>query len=79
MDRIDRIAEKLASDWFAKARHKMLDNELTPSDLNEAYEVQRALQEKFVTSRGLVAGRKIALSSEAMQTARRYRRETYGV
>jgi 2-keto-4-pentenoate hydratase len=68
MDRIDLIAEKLASAWFAKARHEMLAGERKPSGLNEAYDVQRALQEKFMTRRGPIAGRKIALSSKAMQT-----------
>ncbi|NJO37880.1 MAG: hypothetical protein HC871_10030 [Rhizobiales bacterium] len=67
MNRIDRIAEKLAADWFARAPHGMLQGEFAPVDLDEAYRVQQALQERLMPRRGPIAGRKIALSSKAMQ------------
>jgi len=67
MDRTDRIAEKLASDWFDRAPHMALKGDLAPINLVEAYRVQRALQEKLMRRRGPFAGRKIALSSKPMQ------------
>ena len=66
-DRIGRIAEKLAAGWDARARYETLAGEMAPADLDEAYRVQAALQEKLAERRGPVAGRKIALSSKAMQ------------
>lgn len=67
MDRMGRIADKLASDWFDRAPHTALEGDLAPNDLDEAYRVQRALQEKFALRRGPIIGRKIALSSKPMQ------------
>ena len=67
MSRIDRIADKLASDWFARAPNEALGGYLALIDLDDAYRVQQALQERFVSRRGSIAGRKIALSSSAMQ------------
>ncbi|HET7410959.1 MAG TPA: fumarylacetoacetate hydrolase family protein [Paracoccaceae bacterium] len=67
MDRAERIAEKLASDWESRAAYQALSGELAPADLAEAYRAQALLQERLAARRGAVAGRKIALSSEAMQ------------
>lgn len=67
MDRIERIAAKLAADWESRAAYETLAGELAPADLAEAYRVQAALQGRLAETRGAIAGRKIALSSKAMQ------------
>ena len=67
MSRIERIAETVAADWTARAVYATLAGELRPADLDEAYRVQGAVQARLALSRGPVAGRKIALSSKAMQ------------
>ncbi len=66
-DRIERIAEQVAADWTARAAYAALGGELRPADLDEAYAVQGAVQARLALSRGPVVGRKIALSSRAMQ------------
>lgn len=65
--RIAAIADKLAGDWETRAPYESLTGALRPADLDEAYAAQAALQERLVASRGPIAGRKIALSSRAMQ------------
>jgi 2-keto-4-pentenoate hydratase len=66
-DKVGRIADKVAADWGARAAYATLDGEWAPGDLREAYRVQGAVQERLAARRGAVAGRKIALSSKAMQ------------
>ena len=66
-ERIARIAEKVAQDWVARAPYRALAGEWAPADLAEAYRVQGAVQARLSVQRGAVAGRKIALSSKAMQ------------
>jgi 2-keto-4-pentenoate hydratase len=66
-DRIGRIADKVAADWGARAAYATLAGEWAPVDLREAYRVQGAVQERLAARHGVVAGRKIALSSKAMQ------------
>ncbi len=68
MDRLSAIAEKLANDWWApRAAYEKLSGDLAPAGVAEAYAAQSALQAKLAERRGPVAGRKIALSSKAMQ------------
>lgn len=68
MDQPQAIAEKLADDWWApRAAYEALSGELAPAGVVEAYAAQAALQAKLAERRGPVAGRKIALSSKAMQ------------
>ena len=67
MDRIGAIADKLAADWWERAPYAALTGEMAPADLDEAYRVQGALQQRLAERRGPMAGRKIALSSAAMQ------------
>lgn len=67
MDKIDRIATRLLEDWLAKAPYHPLTGELRPADLDEAYAAQRAFQQLLIEHRGPIMGRKIALSSRAMQ------------
>jgi 2-keto-4-pentenoate hydratase len=67
MDRAERIAEKLATDWDSRAAYETLSGELAPADIAEAYRAQALLHEKLASRRGPIAGRKIALSSKAMQ------------
>ena len=63
LDRVSELAEGLAADWWARAPYRKLDL----ADLDEAYAVQRALHQLLSVRRGAIAGRKIALSSKAMQ------------
>ena len=68
MDQPTAIAEKLETDWWApRAAYEALSGALAPAGIAEAYAAQKALQERFAGRRGPVAGRKIALSSKAMQ------------
>lgn len=67
MDRVERMAEKVAADLAARAPYEPLSGDLQPRDLAEAYRVQCAVQERLTATRGAIAGRKIALSSTAMQ------------
>ncbi len=67
MGRIEAIAEKLSADWKTRAPYETLSGELAPNDLAEAYLAQAAVQQKLAEQRGPIAGRKIALSSKAMQ------------
>lgn len=70
-DRVERIADKVAADWGARAPYATLEGEWAPADLREAYRVQGAVQARLAARHGsvagAVAGRKIALSSKAMQ------------
>lgn len=62
-DRLAAMADELAAAWAARARYRRLDL----ADRDQAYQVQRLLQDRMVATRGPIAGRKIALSSRAMQ------------
>lgn len=63
----ERVAEKLAGDWSPRAAYEVLAGDLAPHDLTDAYRVQEVLQRRFEATRGPIAGRKIALTSRAMQ------------
>lgn len=65
--RIAAIAEGLARDWWARTPYRTLAGDEALSGLDEAYAVQAALQPLLAERRGPLAGRKIALSSKAMQ------------
>ena len=68
MDQPSAIAEKLANDWWApRAAYEKLSGDLAPAGVADAYAAQGALQAKLADRRGPIAGRKIALSSKAMQ------------
>lgn len=67
MDRIERIAAGLAEDWRTRAPYARLTGDDRPADVAEAYAIQRALRAHLARDRGALAGRKIALSSKAMQ------------
>ncbi|MCP5084009.1 MAG: hypothetical protein GY948_20160 [Alphaproteobacteria bacterium] len=68
MDKITAIAEKLSNDWWApRAAYEKLSGDLAPTGVEEAYAAQTAVQAKLSEKRGRFAGRKIALSSKAMQ------------
>lgn len=67
MEKVDRIAEKLAEDWRRRAPYAALSGPLRPDDMTEAYRAQAALQGRLADERGAIAGRKIALSSATMQ------------
>lgn len=67
MDRITGIAQGLAADWWDRASYRTLSGNEAPADMAEAYAIQRALRPLLAARRGSVAGRKIALSSQAMQ------------
>ncbi len=63
----EAIAAKLCADWERKSPYETLSGDLRPDDLDEAYQAQVALQRLFIGKRGPLAGRKIALTSKAMQ------------
>lgn len=67
MDKVTRIADRMATDWETRAGYHALSGDLAPADIAEAYRAQRLLHDRLATRRGPVAGRKIALSAKAMQ------------
>lgn len=67
MQKTERIADKLAESWWVRGEYETLSGDLAPVDLAEAYRAQALLQDRLATRRGPLAGRKIALSSRAMQ------------
>ena len=67
MDRIEKIGRKLFNNWNLKASYETLAGEYALTEKSDAYNVQHALQKLHVPTRGAIAGRKIALSSKAMQ------------
>jgi 2-keto-4-pentenoate hydratase len=66
-ERIERIAQKLAADWRARAPYEALAGDLRPRDMDEACAAQSALHRRLAPERGPLAGRKIALASPVMQ------------
>lgn len=62
-DRLTTIADQLARDWSTRAPYRKLEL----ADRDEAYAVAGLLQQRMIAVRGPIAGRKIALSSKAMQ------------
>lgn len=67
MAHIADIAQRLFNDWCSKAPYETLSDSFSIASLDEAYEAQLAVQALFVKERGEIAGRKIALTSKAMQ------------
>ncbi len=61
------ISHKLFDDWFDKARYETLSGDLAVQNVDQAYEAQNAIQDLYFERRGKIAGRKIALTSAAMQ------------
>lgn len=66
-ERIELIADKLVADWWSRAPYETLAGDLALHGIEDAYAVQAVVQEKLAVRRGPIAGRKIALSSKAMQ------------
>lgn len=63
-ENLKEIADILGADWGApRAQYRKVD----VADVDQAYGVAALLQERMVATRGPIAGRKIALSSKAMQ------------
>ncbi len=67
MDRIEKIARRLFENWNSKIPYETLAGDFALKETSKAYDVQHALQKLHVPTRGAIAGRKIALSSKAMQ------------
>lgn len=67
MTRIADISRKLFDDWFDRAPYETLSGSLAVANMDEAYAAQNAIQGLFSERRGQIAGRKIALTSKAMQ------------
>lgn len=67
-DRIQATAQKLAASHAAGAKFENLPAELAVADMQQAYAVQRALVNIWLSEgQGPVGGYKIALTSKAMQ------------
>lgn len=67
MNQTQDIAAKLFADWTSRAPYQALSGEFAVASEEDAYRVQLALQNMHATNRGAITGRKIALSSKAMQ------------
>ena len=79
MTKADRIAEALAADWARRADYRSLAGDLAPADAEEAYAAQDALRARHARTRGAPAGRKIALTSRAMQEMVGVDRPAFGI
>jgi len=66
-NRIETIADRIVADWIARVPHANLSGVNTPRDIADAYAIQQAVQTRLTGHRGPLVGRKIALSSRAMQ------------
>ena len=67
MNQIENAALKLRDSWNAKAPYEALTGDDAPATIDDAYDIQAALQRLHSEGRGTIAGRKIALSSKTMQ------------
>lgn len=67
MNQTNKTARKLFDKWNSKGPYETLSGAFTPASLDAAYAVQLALQNLHIPNRGKIVGRKIALSSKAMQ------------
>lgn len=67
MNRIERAARRLFDGWNSGTPYEALPTEFAVASVGDAYLVQQALQRMHTENRGAIAGRKIALSSKAMQ------------
>lgn len=67
MNRTEQTAQKLYNDWNSRTPYEALPGAFAIGSVGDAYLVQSALQQLHVEKRGEIAGRKIALSSKAMQ------------
>ena len=67
MTKIQNAARKLFDDWYNRVTYETLAGVLAPANVDEAYAIQYALQDLHQQHRGPIVGRKIALSSKAMQ------------
>ena len=67
MTNVTQIADLLYENWLNGVPYTRLTGDLGPSGIEQAYEVQAVLQKLMLQKRGPIAGRKIALSSKAMQ------------
>lgn len=78
MERVDRIAARMVEAWETRAPYAPLAGDLAPADLAEAYAAQAAAQALLVPKRGAIVGRKIALTSKAMQEMLNVDRPAFG-
>ncbi|NKB52972.1 MAG: hypothetical protein GKR97_12230 [Rhizobiaceae bacterium] len=67
MDQTAERARRLFENWNSRAPYETLSGANAIDRISEAYDVQLALQQLHAENRGTIAGRKIALSSKAMQ------------
>jgi 2-keto-4-pentenoate hydratase len=67
MNRTEKTARKLFDNWNLKTPYEALSGEFAVGSVADAYDVQLFLQDLHIPNRGGIAGRKIALSSKAMQ------------
>ena len=63
----EKVARRLFENWNAAGPFEPLRNNFAITSLDEAYAVQSKLQDLHRENRGDIAGRKIALTSKAMQ------------
>lgn len=67
MTNIENAARRLFSDWENRTPYAALSGDCLIETVSDAYAAQAMLQSFHVPKRGKIAGRKIALSSKAMQ------------
>ena len=78
MSRVSQASEALLQQFKAKDKY-LLEGDLLPESVNEAYEVQAAYQEALIGEFGPVAGYKIAYTTVALQQASGIREPVGGV
>lgn len=67
MNRTEKTARRLFDNWNARRPYETMAGEFAMPTIADAYDVQRALQHLHEETRGAIAGRKIALTSKAIQ------------
>ncbi len=67
MNRTEKTALRLFENWNTKKSYETMAGAYEMASIADAYDVQRALQRLHEEKRGAIAGRKIALTSKAIQ------------
>ena len=66
-DRAQRAARFLHEAHQARATYEPIPDDMSPRDINEAYDIQEAFHELLVPERGAIVGYKVALTTPVMQ------------
>jgi len=66
-DKARRAARFLYETHQARAQYEPIPADMSPRDINEAYDIQEAFHELLIPERGAIVGYKVALTTPVMQ------------